>query len=121
MINAKATTLPAEVYPYLNEIAARLHSGHAAIMVGSGFSKNAKPRGNSISGFPDWSELGDIFYQTLNKTKPNSATRYLNVPTLAHEVEAAIGRPALDQILRNAIPDEDYEPSKLHQHLLELP
>ena len=33
----------------------------------------------------------------------------------------AIGRPALDQLLRNTIPDDHYEPSSLHVKLLELP
>lgn len=31
------------IRPYLDEIAERLWSGHAAVMVGAGFSKNADP------------------------------------------------------------------------------
>lgn len=113
--------VPAELRPYLNEIAERLFSGHAAVMIGSGFSHNAKPQGQPYLGFPDWSQLGDLFYEKIYNKKPDADNRYLSVPTLAHEVEAAIGRAALDQILRNAIPDQDSEPSALHVKLLNLP
>ena len=40
---------------------------------------------------------------------------------LAHQVEAALGRPELDQMLRDAIPDLQHEPSPLHAELLTLP
>ena len=113
--------VPANLHPYLNEIAERLFSGHVAVMVGSGFSRNAKPHVRSCPDFPDWSQLGDLFYEKLHNKKPEADDRYLSVPTLAHEVEASIGRPALNQILRNAIPDRDYEPSALHVELLNLP
>ena len=108
------------IKPYLQEIAERLWSGHAAIMVGSGFSKNAKSNGTSETGFPDWSQLGDLFYEKINGAHPTNS-KYLNVLKLADEVQAAIGRPALDQLLRSTIPDKDYEPSDLHVKLLKLP
>lgn len=113
--------VPSNLYPYLKEIAERLFSGHAAIMVGSGLSKNAKRHSPSCRSFPDWSELGDQFYEKLYERKPDADNRYLSASKLAHEVEAAIGRPALDQLLRDAIPDQDYEPSPLHVKLLDLP
>jgi hypothetical protein len=108
------------IRPYLNEIAERLWSGHAAVMIGAGFSKNAKPNGASCSQFPDWSQIGDLFYEKINGGKPNKQ-KYLNVLKLADEVQAAFGRPVLDQLLRAIIPDKDYEPSPLHVKLLELP
>ena len=39
---------------------------------------------------------------------------------LAHEIEAAFDRPALDQMLRDEIPDLMHEPSQLHVDLLSL-
>jgi hypothetical protein len=108
------------IIPYLNEIAERLWSGHAAVMVGAGFSKNAKPNGTSCPGFPDWSQLGDLFYERIHGRKPDNQ-KYLNVLKLADEVQAALGRSVLDQLLRSAIPDKDYEPSPLHVKLLDLP
>lgn len=108
------------IRPYLNEIAERLWSTptHAAIMVGAGFSKNAN------RDFPDWSTLGDIFFEKIHGKIPDKNSgehRYLNALKLADEVQAAFGRPALDQLLRSNIPDTDSQPSPLHIKLLELP
>ena len=121
MKNDNVTPIPNSISPYLNEIAERLWSGHAAIMVGAGFSKNASPNGTSTRGFPDWQQLGDLFYEKINGTKPDNKGKYLNVLKLADEVQAALGRPALDQSLRDVIPDYEYEPSPLHVKLLDLP
>ncbi|MBX3639973.1 MAG: SIR2 family protein, partial [Nitrosomonas sp.] len=121
MKNDTVTMIPNSISPYLNEIAERLWSGHAAIMVGAGFSKNASPNGTSTRGFPDWQQLGDLFYEKINGTKPDNKGKYLNVLKLADEVQAAFGRPALDQSLRDVIPDYEYEPSPLHVKLLDLP
>ena len=101
-------------------LADRLLSGHAAVMVGAGFSRNAAPP-DVDSGFPNWSELGDRLYERLHGAKPGPSHHYLQVPALAHEFEAAFGRPALDQMLRDAIPDLRHEPSSLHVRLLDLP
>jgi len=104
------------IRPYLNEIAERLWAERAAVMVGAGFSKNA---GN---GFPDWNQLGNLFYQKAHGVSPDAAKqKYLNVLRLAEEVQAAIGRPALENLLRSNIPDLNIEPSGLHVELLELP
>ena len=109
-----------DLRPYLDTIADRLLSRHAAVMIGSGFSKNAAPP-TSHPGFPDWSQLGDRFYERLHGHVPGPDDKYLHVPALAHQVEAALGRPALDQMLRDAIPDLQHEPSQLHTELLTLP
>lgn len=113
-------TIPSSLRPYLDEIAARLLSGHAACMVGSGFSRNAARLG-SPDPFPDWSELGNRFYNQLHGHEPGPEDNYLQVPVLAHEIEAAFGRPTLNQMLRDAIPDLMHEPSPLHAALLNLP
>ena len=121
MSKPKSPPVPSDLYPYLNEIAERLFSGHAAVMIGSGFSRNAQPQGGSSPRFPDWSGLGDLFYEKLHHKPPDAGAKYLSVPTLANEVEAALGRPALDRILSSAIPDQDHEPAALHIALLNLP
>lgn len=118
-MTAETREIPIEIRPYLNEIAERLWSNHAAVMVGAGFSKNALKSNPSSKDAPNWNELGDIFYEKLyNKTPSNN---YLNVLKLADEVQAAFGRPVLDQLLMNNIRDKDFEPSRLHIKLLELP
>jgi hypothetical protein len=108
--------VPDSIRSYLNEIAERLWAERAAVMVGAGFSKNA---GNE---FPDWNQLGDLFYQKAYGVKPDPVNKkYMNVLQLAEEVQAAIGRPALENLLRSSIPDMNIEPSALHVELLELP
>ena len=89
-------------------------------MVGAGFSRNAAPPGSDPE-FPDWSELGNRFYERLHGRKPEPDHNYLQMSSLAHEIEAAFGRPALNQMLRDAIPDLQHEPSPLHTKLLDLP
>ncbi len=120
-MSGEQSEIPKDIGIYLNEIAERLWSGHAAVMVGSGFSKNAKSSVPSAKGFPDWNQLGNIFYEKLYGCPPSEKDHYLNVLKLADEVQAAFGRPALDQLIRSEIPDKIYEPSSLHTKLLELP
>ncbi len=112
---------PDQVKPYLDEIADRLWSNNAAVMVGAGFSRNARSVGSTSTSFPSWQELGDIFYRKLHGRSPGEEARYLSLLKLAEQVQAAFGRPALDELLRHAIPDLDYEPSPLHAQLLNLP
>jgi len=92
--------VPDAIRTHLDEIAERLWAGRAAVMVGSGFSKNADP------GFPDWNELGELLYEKAHGGESDSTKqKYLNVLRLAEEVQAAIGRPALENLLRSRISD----------------
>jgi hypothetical protein len=107
---------------YIAEIAEKLWSGHASLMVGAGFSRNAKKSEVTAKGFPLWNDLGDIFFQKLYSKEPTTAEKsYLDVSKLANEVEAACDRSTLDEILRDEIPDSEYDPSELHEKLLQLP
>jgi hypothetical protein len=106
--------------PHLNEIAKRLWSGHAAIMVGAGFSKNAVPLDDSVKGFPDWNQLGEIFYEKARGRKIGSE-KFLSPLKLADEVQASFDRPTLHKLLEDSIPNNEYEPSGLHVKLLDLP
>jgi len=112
-----------EIKAYLNEIAERLWStpSHAAVMIGAGFSKNAKSNKLNANSFSDWNELGNAFFQKIHGNLPDEKQHYINVLKLADEVEAAFGRTTLDQLLRKHIPDLEYDPSTLHKKLLELP
>jgi hypothetical protein len=112
------------VQPFLDEIAERLFSGHAAIMVGAGFSRNAVPKKDGLPQFPTWVELGDAFYEKLygeEKAEIGEKKRYLSPLKLAFQVEANFGRPTLDKIIADRVPDLYHEPSRLHEKLLELP
>ena len=113
--------VPDHIKPYLDEIADRLWSNNAVVMVGAGFSRNANPVTSASASFPSWQELGDIFYRKLNGRLPKDEARYMSLLKLAEQIEAAFGRPALDGLLRQSIPNLDYEPSPLHSQLLNLP
>ncbi len=105
--------------------------GRAAIMVGAGFSRNADRSAPSASPFPVLQELASRMYEALHSTsgplsrdqeiKKAQATFGSGTLRLAREYEAAFGRPALDELLLKALPDENYLPGRLHRLLLSLP
>lgn len=113
-------SMNSDIKPFLDDIAERLWSGHAAIMVGSGFSKNADPINVSRNTFPSWSELADEFFEKVNGVKPGEKDRYQNALKLADEVSAAYGRNTLDRIIKTKIDDEGHIPNLLFYKLLEL-
>lgn len=116
------TKIPKNILPHLLEIADRLWSGHAAIMIGAGFSKNAKRGESTTKEFCTWNELGNCFYKKLHSDFPSPEDLcYLNVPKLADEVQAVFGRNTLNQILKSELPDKEYQPSLLHEKTLQLP
>jgi hypothetical protein len=112
----KVINVPNSIRPFLDEIAERIWSDRAAVMVGAGFSKNAEAQ------FPDWNQLGDLFYKKVHGHIPDpNKAKYLNVLHLAEEIDAAIGRSALEEFIQSSIPDLSCEPSRLHIELLGLP
>ena len=107
--------------PYFDEIAYRLWSNSAVVMVGAGFSRNAEPIGSTAGSLPSWEQLGDLLYRKLYGRPPGRDAKYLSLLRLAEQVEAAFGRPALNDLLRQEVPHLSYEPSRLHVDLLDLP
>lgn len=125
MMNGKKNfgKLPDEVEMYIAEIAEKMKLGKAVVMVGAGFSKNAKQVRYTTKKFLQWNELGDIFYKKIYGKKPSeedNPTYYHNVMKLASMVEECFGRSVLNEILINSLPDEEYEPGILHKKLLQL-
>jgi len=95
-------------------------SSKSGAIHGAGFSKNAEPVNGSKNTFPSWAELGDVFYEKVNGRKPQAGDKYLNALKLADEVSAAFGRPALNQLLKKHIDDDNHNPNSLFHKLLEL-
>jgi hypothetical protein len=105
--------------------------GRAAVLVGTGFSRNAIPATTTPRPIPLWNDLTRVLIDQLYP--PGSQQEYeRNVASrqgestsgalrLAQEYEAAHGRQRLDQLLLDAIPDQDWKPGGLHRLLLELP
>lgn len=117
----ESNLIPKDILPYVTEISERLWTGHASVMIGAGFSKNAIPKDSTTKSLPTWYELGDIFYEKIHGDKPQNNIAYLNPLRLAEEVQAAFGRPVLNQLLKNSIVDKDFDVSELHINLMELP
>ena len=104
--------------------------GKAAIMVGAGFSLNAKRKSPKTPPFPIWHKLAELMYDSLylpkNPTDQDHETKIKatsggGVLKLSSEYEAYFGRQALDKFIEEAIPDNSYSPGELHKLLLSLP
>jgi hypothetical protein len=113
--------------PHIEQLRKRLWSGReygqAAVMVGSGFSRNAERLSSSTPPFPLWSDLAKAINESLYPPTDGSAARVNpnEALRLASEYEIAFGRSALDDLLLRSIPDHSYYPGPLHELLLSLP
>lgn len=105
---------------YVTDIATALSEKHAALMVGAGFSKNAEKLSATDREFLNWTELSDKFYDLVYENS-KTGKRYCSSLRLAQEVETVLGRPKLETILKDSIPDLDYGPSNIYTELMELP
>lgn len=104
---------------YIEELVQSLVNGHASVLVGAGFSKNAEPVNEMTKGkMPDWTQLSDVFCQKLGITEKK---QYLNPLTIAQEVEVLYGRPFLDNLIKDQMQNDFYKPSDIHVNLMKLP
>lgn len=92
---------------------------HAAVLIGSGFSRNADRVDGADAHMPDWFGLADEFCRKLGFN--DEEKKYADTLTLAQEVEEMYGRPFLDNLLREQMLDDQYLPSKLHTNIMRLP
>ena len=104
-------------------------NGGASVMIGSGFSRNARKIRPDVEDLPTWRELGRAIHSRLYQQRDGGdrAEHIVqspdtdNVLRLAQEYEAAFGRPDLNRLLRQLIRDEDFKPVDAHLRLLRLP
>lgn len=104
---------------YVNEIKKNLIYKHAAVLIGSGFSRNADRVDGTDTHMPDWFGLADEFCRKLGFG--DTEKKYADTLTLAQEIEEMYGRPFLDNLLREQMLDDQYMPSKIHIDLMRLP
>lgn len=101
----------------------------ASVMVGAGFSFNARAAGPHSRNFMLWQDVtrslctklyptGDSDRLKQAITEASGTSGFLR---LAQEYEAAFGRGALHSLLQELIPDDDYVPDDIHIRLLRLP
>ncbi|WP_000711122.1 SIR2 family NAD-dependent protein deacylase (plasmid) [Bacillus cereus] len=110
------------MYPHLKAIRDRLWmkdgKSRVSVMIGAGFSLNAKKVESSFEGMALWSDLKARLIQDLPH-HPNIEKK--DVLAISQIFVEEYGRTSLDEILKEAIPDDNYEPDNIHHDLLKLP
>ncbi len=128
-------SVPFSDQPLVEHIRQRLWGerdfGRAAVMVGSGFSRNADPVSAGIGPFPVWSDLTSRMFDELYPSgalAPEERRQHMEYyvspagsARLADEYATYRGRSALDELLLDVVPDRGYRPGTLHSMLLTLP
>ena len=119
-----------DVSEHLEEIRRQLWLGHATLMVGSGFSKNADIT-NGAPCPPNWDELATAIIKKLYPISNNGKDSLdkhnkeilskKNVLQLTEEYDTRFKRPALNKLLKELIKDDELRPGSLHIDLLNLP
>lgn len=105
---------------YIEEIYNSLCCGHAAVLIGAGFSRNADPANATVRlMMPMWDQLADQFCDKLGIDE--SHRKYLSTLSVAQQIEEAYSRPFLDSMIRDAMSDSSYNPSDIHVYLMKLP
>lgn len=96
--------------------------GNVSVMIGSGFSLNAKKTSSSSNSFLTWPQLVKRMKKDLYPNEDNEAINATSDSLkIASQYELVFGRQALDELILEALPDENYVPDKLHKLLLSLP
>lgn len=101
----------------------------ASVMVGAGFSFNARATGPHSHDFLLWQDVTKSLCTKLYPMGDNDRLKQAIAEAsgtsgflrLAQEYEAAFGRGALHSLLQELIPDDDYVPDDIHIRLLRLP
>lgn len=90
----------------------------AALMVGSGFSRNAILPGLDTKAPPLWQSLVN---EMLHRLYGDSTDRRTNALRIAEEYRIYFGQAALDEFIRTRCPDKAWQPGQLHIDFLRLP
>ena len=99
----------------------------AAVMVGAGFSLNARPSPGIDTPFLTWRQLTramfDEIYPPTDSTIIDREEKFnrCNPLRLASEYEAAFERQKLEYFIRTHVPDSGHQPGPIHDLLLQLP
>lgn len=109
-------------YHHLKKIRDRLwaedEKSSVSVMVGSGFSLNANKLDDSLDSMLTWLGLKNKVLEGLNHSElPNSE----NVLDISESYVDEYGRDSLDTLIKQAVPDQNYEPGEIHKSLLRLP
>lgn len=111
-----------KMYTHLKKIRDKLWSNDSksrvSVMVGAGFSRNASKIEPSFEGMALWR---DLKAQLIKDLSHHHKIEKKDVLDIAQIYSDEYGRSALDELLKAAIPDDNFEPGSLHTDLLRLP
>ena len=104
-------------------------AGQASVMIGSGFSKNARPAHPDAGELPLWSELASAMSARLHPPTLSGGSQSTSVSSLdpdgplglAQQFEDSFGRSSLHLFLQQQIRDGNFNPGEFHRRLLTLP
>lgn len=92
-------------------------NNNASVMVGAGFSRNAEG-GDSLA---TWPMVGKALWTELNPDSEEAAFSTGMVTQLGEQYSRVFSVPALENLLKQLIPDDKVAPGLLHDQLLKLP
>lgn len=103
---------------HIQAVRRALANGNAAVMVGAGFSRNAEG-GEQLKM---WDALGQELWASLNPTVQVQRKEFPPslVTQMAEQYARVFSPPALEDLLKQHIPDDRVVPGPLHMQLLEL-
>jgi hypothetical protein len=96
-------------------------------MVGSGFSLNAEPLPEARSRFLLWRELARAMFAAWPPRASESDEEHekrfnrTSVLRIASEYEAEFRKGGIELLIRERVPDQEYQPGELHRRLMSLP
>jgi hypothetical protein len=88
------------------------------VLVGAGFSRNARLAAANSALPPLWPDFTQVMSRRLYGDDTSATANALR---LAEEYAAVHGRAALDDLIRELVPDESWLPGEAHDRLLALP
>lgn len=92
-------------------------NNNAAVMVGAGFSRNAEG-GDCLA---TWPEIGRALWTALNPDADEDVFSPAMATQLGEQYSRVFSVPALEDLLKQLIPDEKVAPGLLHDQLVKLP
>ena len=99
----------------------------ASVMVGAGFSLNARPSPGVDMPFPTWRPLTRAMFEEVYPPPDRGIADWedrfnrSNPLRIASEYEAAFKRQKLESFIRSHVPDSSHHPGPIHELLLQLP
>lgn len=109
---------PEQIQSDLNYLASEIRKGRVVLFVGAGLSRNAVPKSGKSARMLGWDELKARFASELGWDQRR--TDSVSAPRLIQMYEGKFGRDRRNQILREAIPNDDVEPGKIHSLVIDF-